>query len=117
MMGKGEGDCEDFRDGRNCFRAKQYGATETARACSDSETIHKKHWSTALVAMHLGSSLPGTHWSIVLVAIPPGGIHALPLLVLQLGINMHCPCPQLQVKVHGYMVLIAQHTLHRCDHD
>ena len=24
MMGKGEGDCEDFRDGRNCFRAEQY---------------------------------------------------------------------------------------------
>ena len=47
MMGKGKGDCEDFRDGRNCFRAKQYGinrATEKARrACSDSETIHKKH--------------------------------------------------------------------------
>ena len=44
MMGKGEGDCEDFRDGRNCFRAKQYGSTETARrVCSDSETIHKKH--------------------------------------------------------------------------
>ena len=44
MMGKGKGDCEDFRDGRNCFRAKLNRATETARrACSDSETIHKKH--------------------------------------------------------------------------